>query len=204
MRLFRSRNVSLRQAIDLVADRVAEHLEKKGELAGAAWDIAKNEVVHALCDGKLSATGDYASVTKSRWPLPPPQKQSVTITQGFWRGARIDWGNFWAEMDTPRGLDIFSGIWITNLSASRAAAVALDAIRGKRKPGPKPGQLRRYEKHDIALIPKIDQIMEQNHLSVTEAIRLLEPELKGRGTTASRIKRCVAVYKRIRQSQRKT
>ena len=70
----------------------------------------------------------------------------------------------------------------------------------KRRFGPEPGKLRRYEAGDRALFPELERIMaeKQNSLSAA-ALELAEAgQVKGPGTALSRSKRLAALYNRDR------
>jgi hypothetical protein len=69
-------------------------------------------------------------------------------------------------------------------------------LRGKK--GPTPGELRRYEADDLALIPEIEKIMKEENKSVTAAVRTLAEanKIKGIGSLGSRVKRVVALFRR--------
>jgi hypothetical protein len=76
---------------------------------------------------------------------------------------------------------------------------ASDAVR-KRRFGPKPGTLRRYEAADRALFPELERIMAEKQKSLSAAtFDLAEADqIDGTGTPQSRAKRLAALYKRDR------
>src|SRR5262249_7020316 len=66
----------------------------------------------------------------------------------------------------------------------------------RKRRGPEPGALRRYEASDMKLIPELEQIMAALNISKSAAaLRLAEAgKIEGAGTPKSRAKRLVAVY----------
>jgi len=69
---------------------------------------------------------------------------------------------------------------------------------GKRRSGPKPGELRRFEAADRALFPELEQIMAEQHMSRSEAARVLADagKILGSGAPESRAKRLAGLYGR--------
>lgn len=72
----------------------------------------------------------------------------------------------------------------------------------KRRPGPEPGALRRYEVADRALFPKLEHIMETECASPSAAALVLAEagEIRGVGIPESRARRLAALYARERKA----
>jgi hypothetical protein len=65
----------------------------------------------------------------------------------------------------------------------------------RRRRGPVPGMIRRYEEADRALIPELQRLMLEESLSVTEAARRLEDRIAGSNTSSvAKVKRLVKRY----------
>lgn len=76
--------------------------------------------------------------------------------------------------------------------------------RRRRRPGPEPGKLRRFDKSDANLFPELEQIMADQHKSVSAAARVLAEadRIKGIGTRESRAKRLAALYSASKKTNR--
>jgi len=81
---------------------------------------------------------------------------------------------------------------------------ASDAVRKKRF-GPEPGKVRRYEAGDRALYPELERIMAEKQKSLSAAaFELAEAgQVKGSGTAQSRATRLAALHKRERPRRAK-
>jgi hypothetical protein len=73
----------------------------------------------------------------------------------------------------------------------------------KRRPGPDPGELRRYEAADRALFPELEQIMNTQHKSRSAAARVLAEagKIAGNGTQESVARRLAALYSSERRTR---
>jgi hypothetical protein len=73
----------------------------------------------------------------------------------------------------------------------------------KKRRGPKPGALRRYDAADRELFPELERIMKDRQMSPTAAAHALaeDGKVKGSGTNDSRAKRLAALYQRNRDSK---
>ena len=73
---------------------------------------------------------------------------------------------------------------------------AVPKAKTKRRPGPKPGKLRRYEAADRALFPELEQIMATRKMSVSRAAFVLAEagNIEGAGALESRAKRLQQLY----------
>jgi len=77
------------------------------------------------------------------------------------------------------------------------------ASDGRRRPGPKPGTVRRYDEADRALFPEIDRIMKEDRLTAHAAALKLahNGQVAGQGSTPeSRAKRLATEYLRERET----
>jgi hypothetical protein len=77
---------------------------------------------------------------------------------------------------------------------------AVGEEKPKQRPGPTPGDLRRFEAADRELFPQLEQLMTTRHISLWAAAQALAEEGKidgvGISTQASRAKRLVKLYGR--------
>jgi hypothetical protein len=76
----------------------------------------------------------------------------------------------------------------------------LSKDKTKSRRGPKPGELRRYDTADRALLPELEQIMAAGKMSPSAAALVLAEDRKiaGVGTPKSRAKRLVELYSRTK------
>ena len=87
-------------------------------------------------------------------------------------------------------------------AASQGSKPTSAGTKSRKRPGPAPGALRRYDAGDRALFPEIDRLMETEHISVhAAALKLSLGEVDGKvvegsGNADSRAKRLGGLYHR--------
>jgi hypothetical protein len=120
-------------------------------------------------------------LARGEGPPAPPQMRCLSDAE---KNNAAIWGN--------------SAFYLAELASKYLQRHGVRQRERARKPrrGPIPGTIARFVKADRALYPEIDRLVHEDHMSVGEAIRSIDPtKLEGRGIIESRVRRIAKLYK---------
>jgi hypothetical protein len=177
---------------------------RKGGASGRElMGLPSRDVLAGLLLGRVNQVNDESAdaaklsewiAELGGWARADYQKQPKTFSDWFARDTRFGLALLRADFERWRGKRAQE----TQQTTSAPSGTGED--KRKRRRGPKPGALRRYEVSDKKLILELEQIMTACHISATAAARQLAEagKIEGPGTHESCAKRLVAVYKRTK------